>query len=115
MVGPAETPYEGGIFYITLTFPTDYPFKPPKVKFDTQIYHPNVNSDGSICLEMLKESWNPALNAQNVLQAILSLLTVPNPDDPLVPEIANLYKTDKAAFEQTAREWTKKYAVEREQ
>lgn len=57
----AESPYAGGVFFLTIHFPTDYPFKPPKVNFTTRIYHPNINSNGSICLDILRDQWSPAL------------------------------------------------------
>lgn len=53
--------FEGGVFFLTIHFPTDYPFKPPKVSFTTRIYHPNINSNGSICLDILRDQWSPAL------------------------------------------------------
>jgi len=110
IVGPDDSPYSGGVFFLNIHFPTDYPFRPPKVNFTTKIYHPNINANGSICLDILKDQWSPALTISKVLLSISSLLTDANPDDPLVPEIAQLYKTNKAKFEATAREWTKKYA-----
>eukprot|EP01112_Ceratiomyxa_fruticulosa_P022360 TRINITY_DN815_c0_g1_i1.p1 TRINITY_DN815_c0_g1~~TRINITY_DN815_c0_g1_i1.p1 ORF type:complete len:148 (-),score=19.31 TRINITY_DN815_c0_g1_i1:338-781(-) len=110
IMGPPDSPYAGGVFFLNIQFPTDYPFKPPKVNFTTRIYHPNINSNGSICLDILKDQWSPALTVSKVLLSICSLLTDPNPDDPLVPEIAHLYKTDRARYEATAREWTRKYA-----
>ncbi|KAF8821301.1 ubiquitin-conjugating enzyme subfamily protein [Cardiosporidium cionae] len=110
IMGPDESPYAGGIFFLNIHFPTDYPFKPPKVHFTTKIYHCNINSNGAICLDILKEQWSPALTISKVLLSISSLLTDPNPDDPLVPEIAHLHKTDRSRCEQTAREWTQKYA-----
>lgn len=111
IMGPDESPYAGGVFFLNIHFPTDYPFKPAKINFTTRIYHPNINSNGSICLDILKEQWSPALTISKVLLSISSLLTDPNPDDPLVPEIAQIYKTDKPKYEATAREWTRKYAM----
>ncbi|KAI1249811.1 hypothetical protein MGN70_009425 [Eutypa lata] len=111
IMGPGDSPYSGGVFFLAIHFPTDYPFKPPKVNFTTRIYHPNINSNGSICLDILRDQWSPALTISKVLLSICSMLTDPNPDDPLVPEIAHVYKTDRARYEATAREWTRKYAI----
>ena len=111
IMGPDESPYQSGIFFLNIQFPTDYPFKPPKIAFTTRIYHPNINANGSICLDILKDQWSPALTISKVLLSISSLLTDANPDDPLVPEIAHLYKTDRARYENTAREWTRRYAA----
>ncbi|KAK0561691.1 Ubiquitin-conjugating enzyme E2 4 [Tilletia horrida] len=111
IMGPADSPYAGGVFFLNITFPTDYPFKPPKCQFVTKIYHPNINPNGSICLDILRDQWSPALTISKVLLSICSLLTDPNPDDPLVPEYANIYKTDRPRYENTAREWTRKYAM----
>ncbi|KAF5896617.1 ubiquitin-conjugating enzyme E2 D4-like [Clarias magur] len=95
IMGPGDSPYQGGVFFLTIHFPTDYPFKPPKVAFTTKIYHPNINSNGSICLDILRSQWSPALTVSKVLLSICSLLCDPNPDDPLVPDIAHIYKSDK--------------------
>ena len=110
IIGPTETPYEGGMFNLKILFPADYPFKPPKITFETRIYHPNINSNGGICLDILKDQWSPALSITTVLLSICSLLSDPNPDDPLAPDIANLYKTNKEEFNRVAREYTVKYA-----
>ncbi|KEP64057.1 UNVERIFIED_CONTAM: ubiquitin-conjugating enzyme subfamily protein [Hammondia hammondi] len=110
IMGPEDSPYSGGVFFLNIHFPSDYPFKPPKVNFTTKIYHPNINSQGAICLDILKDQWSPALTISKVLLSISSLLTDPNPDDPLVPEIAHLYKSDRMRYDQTAREWSQKYA-----
>eukprot|EP00094_Tigriopus_californicus_P014201 TCALIF_13756-PA protein Name:"Similar to eff Ubiquitin-conjugating enzyme E2-17 kDa (Drosophila melanogaster)" AED:0.15 eAED:0.26 QI:0/0.4/0.5/0.66/0.6/0.33/6/652/262 len=111
IMGPPESPFQGGVFFLTIHFPTDYPFKPPKVAFTTRIYHPNINSNGSICLDILRSQWSPALTISKVLLSICSLLCDPNPDDPLVPEIARIFKTDKDKYADLAREWTRKYAM----
>ncbi|GJV46200.1 ubiquitin-conjugating enzyme 28 [Tanacetum coccineum] len=111
IMGPTDSPFTGGVFLVSIHFPPDYPFKPPKVSFKTKVFHPNINSNGSICLDILKEQWSPALTISKVLLSICSLLTDPNPDDPLVPEIAHMYKNDRAKYETTARSWTQKYAM----
>lgn len=106
-----DSPYENGIFFLDIHFPTDYPFKPPKLRFTTKIYHCNVNSNGSICLDILSSQWSPALTISKVLLSICSLLTDPNPDDPLVPEIARLYKSKRPEHDKTAADWTRKHAL----
>ena len=110
IMGPEGSPYYGGVFYLNITFPSNYPFKPPKIAFVTKIYHPNINSSGGICLDILKDNWSPALTISKVLLSICSLLTDPNPDDPLVPEIARKFKDNRVQYEITAREWTQCYA-----
>ena len=108
--GPADSPFTGGVFNMAIRFPSDYPFKPPIITFKTKIYHPNINAAGGICLDILKNQWSPALTISKVLLSILSLLTDANPADPLVPEIADLYTRDRAAYDARAREWTRMYA-----
>lgn len=111
IIGPSESPYEGGVFHLKINFPSNYPFKPPKVQFITKIYHPNISPSGNICLDVLRDKWSPALTIGKLLLSISSLLTEPNPDDPLVPEIAEILRTDKAKFEDLARTWTHTYAL----
>ena len=110
-MGPDDSAYAGGVFFLNIHFPTDYPFKPPKVTFTTRIYHCNINSNGSICLDILKDQWSPALTISKVLLSISSMMTDANPDDPLVPEIAHLYKTDRKKHDENAKSWTTKYAM----
>jgi ubiquitin-conjugating enzyme E2 D/E len=109
--GPEDSPYVGGIFNLIIQFPVEYPFRPPHVQFTTRIYHPNINSSGLICLDILKSQWSPALTISKVLLSITSLLTDPNADDPFVPEIANLYKNDRAAYNEKALRYTLEYAI----
>ena len=112
IIGPDKSPYENGVFFLNVTFSYNYPFKPPKIKFLTKIYHPNINSNGNICLDILKDNWSPALTISKVLLSICSLMCDPNADDPLVIDVANQYKSNIALYEMTARDWTHKYASE---
>jgi len=108
--GPSDSPFAGGIFHLYIDFPSNYPIKPPKVIFKTKIYHCNISSNGSICLDILKGHWSPVLTVEKVLLSISSLLTDPNEDDPLVSEVARVYKSDRDLFNRTAKEWTTKHA-----
>ena len=110
IIGPEDSPYHGGVFTLNIVFSNDYPFKPPKCFFVTKIYHPNISSQGGICLDVLKDNWSPALTVSKLLLSICSLLTDPNPDDPLVPSIARLYKEDKEEYNKKAKEFTLYYA-----
>lgn len=112
IVGPRDTPFEGGKFYLNMMFPDDYPFKPPKVKFTTRVYHPNISEKGEICISILRDRWSAALTARTILLSILSMFDDPNPDDPLDHDIATQYKNDKEEYEKTAREYTERYASE---
>ena len=110
IVGPTGTPYEGGVFNINVHFPTEYPFKPPKLRFETKVFHPNVSRSGMVCRKALQKEWSPALTTEKVLLYVTSLLASPNPDDPMDVESAHLYVENYRQYEDRARRWTLKYA-----
>eukprot|EP00056_Hartaetosiga_gracilis_P018396 m.10820 g.10820 ORF g.10820 m.10820 type:complete len:148 (+) comp6709_c0_seq1:64-507(+) len=110
LAGPQDSPFEGGTFKLELFLPEEYPMNPPKVRFLTKIYHPNVDCIGRICLDILKSKWSPALTIRTVVLSIQALLSDPEPDDPLDEAIAKLWKEDRAKAIATAREWTDRYA-----
>ncbi|XP_020638197.1 ubiquitin-conjugating enzyme E2 T [Pogona vitticeps] len=116
ILGSANTPYERGVFDLEVVVPERYPFEPPKIRFLTPIYHPNIDSAGRICLDVLrlppKGAWRPSLNIATLLTSIQLLMNEPNPDDPLMADISSEYKYDKQAFLRNARQWTEKYATQ---
>jgi len=111
IIGPSDTPYADGVFFLKITLPYDYPLVPPKVNFLSRIYHCNVNSNGVISMDILKHNWTPSFRISTLLLSISSLLSDPNPDDPLRPEIAKIYIEDKVKYDALAKEWTLKYAT----
>lgn len=109
--GPIGTPYEGGTYKIEILFPTDYPFKPPKAKFVTKIFHPNISEGGEICVDILQSEWSPAITTDTLLLSISSLLGNPNPMDPLNLEAAKLYTTNINKYNEQATLYTRRYAM----
>lgn len=110
MMGPEGTPYEGGNYRLELFLPEHYPMEPPKVRFLTKIYHPNIDKLGRICLDILKDKWSPALQIRTVLLSIQALLSAPEPNDPLDTMVADHFKNNILDAEFTAREWNRLYA-----
>ncbi|GBC41328.2 ubiquitin-conjugating enzyme [Rhizophagus irregularis DAOM 181602=DAOM 197198] len=110
IMGPSDSPYSGGEFSLDIHFPLDYPFKPPAIEFITRIYHPNIDSNGHICMDILHEEWSPGFTISKVLLSIYSLLTDPNHDNPSVPEIAHVYKNNRNLYEFIARNCIRKDA-----
>ncbi|KAI4147013.1 MAG: hypothetical protein LQ340_005727 [Diploschistes diacapsis] len=109
--GPPGTPYEGGSYTIDITIPPDYPFRPPVMRFDTKVWHPNVSSQtGAICLDTLSSAWSPVLTIKSALLSLQSLLSTPEPKDPQDAEVAKMLMRHPKEFERVAAEWAEKYA-----
>ena len=111
IIGPEDSPYAGGLFFLDIQFPNDYPWRPLRCNFITKIYHPNIDENGAISLVILRDQWSPGLTISKVLVSIFFLMSDAKPDDPYAPEIALIYKTDRPRYEANAAEWTRKYAM----
>ncbi|KAJ0261999.1 hypothetical protein HA466_0050090 [Hirschfeldia incana] len=110
LIGPENCPFENGVFAVSIDIPTKYPFKPPKIVFNTKIFHPNVNVNGEISIDILGSKWSPSLRIDLVLLSICSVLS--DPAEPFVPgnPAVKVYQQDRNAYEKIARMWTLEYA-----
>ena len=110
-ISPFDGYYKDGTFTFDCKVPNTYPHEAPKILCTTQVFHPNIDMEGHVCLNILREDWKPVLTINSVIMGLQFLMLEPNPDDPLVPEIARIYKSDIAKYNATAKEWTQKYAM----
>lgn len=110
IIGPENSPYNGGMFTLQIKFPENYPFSPPIVNFKTLIFHPCINFSGRICLDILLDKWSPTFDISKILIKILGLLESPSPKIPFVPQVALILSESKEEFNKIAREWTNLYA-----
>ncbi len=117
ILGPDGSDYEGGIFYLNVRFPCDYPVRPPQVHFLTPILHPNVSFEyGKRCLRHIyAKNWSPACTIAKLLIEIRGMLSHPNPHDPLDVSLSNLYLTDRKEYEAQVRKHTKDHAILKKQ
>merc|ERR1711998_350159 len=111
IVGPPDTLYEGGFFNAIMTFPDDYPNMPPKLRFTTDIWHPNVYEDGGVCISILHppgedtwgyekaaERWLPVHTVESILLSVISMLSSPNDESPANLEAAKQLREDPAGY-----------------
>lgn len=110
--GPANTPYQNGLFKLQMTFPPNYPIQPPSINFTTKIYHPNIEADsGFIAVDILHEAWSPVLTIPAILYSLQALLSSPDTTNAVVPEIAHQYAMRSNEYFSEAARWTRKYAT----
>jgi ubiquitin-conjugating enzyme E2 D/E len=107
--GPKDTPYEKGVFDLSVDFPKEYPFIPPTIKFINRIFHPNIDMNGNICIDILKDQWASSISLTSIIISLSDLLQNPNPDDPLNIDAGNIYKKNKEQFNKTVNDYIKKY------
>jgi ubiquitin-conjugating enzyme E2 A len=104
ILGPDDTPWEGGIYSLRIVFTDEYPSKPPKeVRFTTEMFHPNIYPDGTLCLDIIQDKWSPTYTVSSLLASVQSLLTDPNPNSPANPEAARYYEQDKKEYNKRVR------------
>ena len=95
--------WHGGKYRFSFHFPDNYPFNPPKVMCKTKIYHPNIDYDGNVCLNMLKDDWNPTYTGTSCIAGVYYLFVEPNPNDPLNHDVAKLMRENKELFKENVR------------
>jgi len=114
LIVPELVPYNKSAFRIEITFPAEYPFKPPKITFKTKIYHPNIDEKGQVCLPIISaENWKPATKTDQVIQSLVSLIQEPEPEHPLRADLAEEFSKDRKKFNKNAEEFSKKFGEKR--
>ncbi|XP_024370418.1 NEDD8-conjugating enzyme Ubc12 [Physcomitrium patens] len=102
-IRPDEGHYQGGIFTFSFQISQVYPHEAPKVKCKTKVYHPNIDMEGNVCLNILREDWKPVLSINSIIYGLQYLFLDPNPDDPLNHEAAEVLRDNPRQFEQYVR------------
>jgi len=121
IIGPEDTPFDGGVFRASLQFPTDYPMSPPKMKFISEIFHPNIYTDGRVCISILHapgddpmgyetsaERWSPVQSIEKILLSVMSMLAEPNPESGANVDASKMWRDDPEAFRRKAERLVRK-------
>jgi len=103
-VKPGDGIYKGATFMFTVDIPATYPYDPPKVLCNTLVYHPNIDWEGKVCLNILRQDWMPVLSLGSVIFGLMTLFLEPNPDDPLNKEAAQLMTDKPKDFQRNVQE-----------
>eukprot|EP00095_Tigriopus_kingsejongensis_P001154 snap_masked-scaffold628_size122696-processed-gene-0.19 protein:Tk01154 transcript:snap_masked-scaffold628_size122696-processed-gene-0.19-mRNA-1 annotation:"ubiquitin-conjugating enzyme e2m" len=103
VISPDEGLYRGGRFTFSFKIGPNYPHEPPKTKCLTRIYHPNIDMEGNVCLNILREDWKPVLTINSIVYGLQYLFLEPNPEDPLNQEAANELQANRRLFEQNVQ------------
>lgn len=117
ILGPEGTAYEGGVFKTVLTFPHEYPMYPPKMKFVSEIFHPNIYTDGRVCISILhppgedpmgyessSERWSPVQSIEKILLSVMSMLAEPNPESGANVDASKMWRDDPEGYKKKAQQ-----------
>ncbi|XP_790704.1 ubiquitin-conjugating enzyme E2 G2 [Strongylocentrotus purpuratus] len=121
ITGPEGTCFEGGVFQTELKFPTDYPLNPPKMRFKTEMFHPNIYADGRVCISILHapgddpmgyessaERWSPVQSVEKILLSVISMLAEPNDESGANVDASKMWRDDREKFYRIAGELVRK-------
>eukprot|EP00188_Purpureofilum_apyrenoidigerum_P001080 Plantae.Rhodophyta-Purpureofilum_apyrenoidigerum.ctg15537.p1 GENE.Plantae.Rhodophyta-Purpureofilum_apyrenoidigerum.ctg15537~~Plantae.Rhodophyta-Purpureofilum_apyrenoidigerum.ctg15537.p1 ORF type:complete len:173 (+),score=28.58 Plantae.Rhodophyta-Purpureofilum_apyrenoidigerum.ctg15537:301-819(+) len=116
LTGPPDTLYDGGLFKARLSFPPDYPYRPPVMKFVSEMWHPNIYRDGTVCISILhppgddpneyeaaSERWSPVHTVESILHSVISLLATPNEDSPANVDAAKQMREKPTDFKKKVK------------
>ncbi|XP_005857340.1 PREDICTED: NEDD8-conjugating enzyme Ubc12 [Myotis brandtii] len=103
VICPDEGFYKSGKFVFSFKVGQGYPHDPPKVKCETMVYHPNIDLEGNVCLNILREDWKPVLTINSIIYGLQYLFLEPNPEDPLNKEAAEVLQNNRRLFEQNVQ------------
>lgn len=96
------------MFTLRMTFSEAYPEKPPRVRFTSEMWHPNVYASGELCLDIIQDKWSPCHNVNSILTSVQSLLTDPNCSSPANPEAARVYVESRKDYNRRVRRLAQK-------